>query len=154
MPKIDLSKIPESNATGYPAPFDQAVSGRWYRRLSPATGMTAFGASHVRLEPGAWSAQRHWHIGEDEFLVMVAGAATLIDEAGETPLVPGDCCAFPASDGNGHHIVNRSDAPCIFVVVGAGPARGGDYPDIDMRFTPDDGYVHKDGTPYDAQRVR
>lgn len=154
MPKIDLSQIPETNRTGYPQPYDAPVAGRWYRRLSPATGMTAFGASHVRLEPGAWSAQRHWHIGEDEFLVMLSGEAMLIDDAGETPLSPGDCCAFPANDGNGHHVVNRSDAACVFVVVGAGPELGGDYPDIDMRFTDDDRYVHKDGTPYEAKRTR
>ncbi len=71
MPKIDLSQIPETNRTGYPPPFNQAVAGRWYRRLAPATGLTEFGVSFVRLEPGAWSSQRHWHAGEDEFLVML-----------------------------------------------------------------------------------
>lgn len=153
MPKIDLADIPERNATGYPPPFDAPVAGRWYKRLAPASGLTDFGASHVRLEPGAWSAQRHWHIGEDEFLVMVAGRAVLIDDEGEHSLVPGDCVAFPKNDGNGHHVVNRSDADCLFVVVGAGTPMGGDYSDIDMRFTAGGDYVHKDGTPYAAKRV-
>lgn len=153
MPKIDLDAIPQVNRTGYPPPFDQPVRGRWYRRLAPAAGLTRFGASHVVLRPGAWSSQRHWHAGEDEFLVMLAGEAVLVDEDGEHVLRAGDCAAFPAGDGNGHHLQNRSGADCAFVVVGAGSSDGGDYPDIDMAFTPEGAYVHKDGTPYEAART-
>lgn len=153
MPKLDLAAIECTNRTGYPAPFDRAVEGRWYRRLAPAAGLTAFGASHVVLRPGAWSSQRHWHIGEDEFLVMLAGEAVLVDEEGEHVLEAGDCAGFPKNDGNGHHLQNRSERDCAFVVVGAGEQAGGDYPDIDMRFTAEGSYVRKDGTPYDAKRV-
>jgi len=153
MPKLDLTSIAESNATGYPTPYDQPVKGRWYRRLAPASGLTDFGVSHVRLDPGAWSAQRHWHIGEDEFVVMLSGEAILIDDEGEHVMQPGDCAAFPKNDSNGHHLVNRSDAPCFFVVVGSGAPMGGDYPDIDMRFTAEGSYVHKDGTPYETRRI-
>jgi uncharacterized cupin superfamily protein len=64
MPKVDLSAIEETNRTGYPVPYDADVAGRWYRRLAPAAGLTDFGASLVRLEPGAWSSQRHWHEGK------------------------------------------------------------------------------------------
>ena len=153
MPKLDLDAIPQINRTGYPAPFDAAVAGRWYRRLGPAGGLTAFGVSHVVLKPGAWSSQRHWHAGEDEFLVMISGEAVLVDDAGEQVLRAGDCAAFPMNDGNGHHLQNRSDRDCAFVVVGAGTSQGGDYPDIDMRFTAEGGYVHKDGSLYPAKPV-
>jgi uncharacterized cupin superfamily protein len=153
LPKLDLDAIPQVNRTGYPAPFDQAVAGRWYRRLAPPGGLTDFGVSHVVLKPGAWSSQRHWHVGEDEFLVMLSGEAVLVDDAGETVLRAGDCAAFPKNDGNGHHLQNRSDADCAFVVVGGGTSLGGDYPDIDMRFTAEGKYVHNDGTPYDTTRV-
>jgi uncharacterized cupin superfamily protein len=153
MPKIDLTAIEQTNRTGYPPPFDADVQGRWYRRLAPPSGLTAFGVSHVVLKPGAWSSQRHWHRGEDEFLVMVAGEGVLVDDQGEHPLRPGDCAAFPMNDGNGHHVQNRSEEDCVFVVVGAGTNEGGDYPDIDMAFTADGGYVHKDGRPYETKRV-
>jgi len=153
MPKIDLDAIAQTNRTGYPPPYDREVEGRWYRRLAPATALTTFGASHVVLKPGAWSSQRHWHVGEDEFLVMVSGEAVLVDDSGEQVLRPGDCAAFPMNDGNGHHLQNRSEADCVFVVVGAGENEGGDYSDIDMRFTAEGGYVRKDGTPYEAKRV-
>lgn len=150
MPKLDLDAIPLTNRTGYPAPFDQAVAERWYRRLAPAAGITDFGVSHVMLKPGAWSSHRHWHVGEDEFLVMLTGEAILVDDAGEHVLRPGDCAAFPKNDGNGHHLQNRGEADCVFVVVGGGRAMGGDYSDIDMRFTADGRYVRKDGVDYEA----
>ncbi|HEY1606274.1 MAG TPA: cupin domain-containing protein [Allosphingosinicella sp.] len=153
MPKIDVDAIAQTNRTGYPAPFDREMQERRYRRLAPTSGLTAFGASHVVLKPGAWSSQRHWHQGEDEFLVLIAGEGVLVDDDGEHVLRPGDCAAFPMNDGNGHHVQNRSDTDCVFIVVGAGKSEGGDYPDIDMCFTPEGTYVHKDGTPYDARRA-
>jgi uncharacterized cupin superfamily protein len=77
MPKIDLESIEQVSRTGYPSAFDREVAGRWYRRLAPAAGLGDFGVSHVVLNPGAWSSQRHWHNGEDEFLVMIEGEAVL-----------------------------------------------------------------------------
>ena len=153
MPKIDVSQIPERNATGYPPPFNEAVAGRWQRRLARASGLTELGVSLVRLEPGAWSSQRHWHEGEDEFLVMLSGAAVLIDDDGEHDLASGDCVAFPKGERNGHHVVNRSEADCTFLCMSAGEDIGGEYSDIDMRFTAG-GYVHKDGTPYPTERIK
>lgn len=154
MPKIDLETLVPSNRTGYPAPFDAAVQGRWYRRLAPAAGLSAFGVSHVTLAPGAWSSQRHWHIGEDEFVVVLSGEVVLVDDHGQTLLRAGDCAAFAANDGNGHHLQNRSQADCVYIAVGGGAELGGVYSDIDMRFTADDRYVHADGTPYQATRAR
>ncbi|HJU77233.1 MAG TPA: cupin domain-containing protein [Sphingomicrobium sp.] len=148
MPKVDLDSIEQTNRTGYPAPFNADVAGRWYRRLAPATGLTEFGVSHVTLKPGAWSSQRHWHDGEDEFLVMLEGEAVLVEDEGRTVLRAGDCAAWPKGNKNGHHLRNESGEDCVFVVVGAGTNTGGGYSDIDMMWTADDRYVHKDGTPY------
>ena len=148
MPKVELESIEKVNRTGYPPPFDREVAGRWYRRLAPATGLTDFGASHVVLKPGAWSSQRHWHDGEDEFLVMISGEAILVEDKGRTVLRAGDIAAWPKGKGNGHHLRNESNEDCSFVVVGGGTNRGGGYSDIDMLFTADSRYVHKDGSPY------
>jgi uncharacterized cupin superfamily protein len=153
MPKINLDAIPQTNATGYPAPFDREVEGRWYRRLAPVAGLTDFGASHVVLKPGAWSSQRHWHDGEDEMVVMIAGEAVLVDDEGETVLRPGDCAAWAKGSTNGHHLVNRSDTDCVFVAIGGGVRTGGGYSDIDMMFTGDGRYTRKDGTDYATMRV-
>ena len=149
MPKIDLTAIEQTNRTGYPAPFDADVAGRFGRRLAPATGLTDFGVSHVVLKPGAWSSQRHWHDGEDEFLVMLEGEAVLVEDDGPVALRPGDLAAFPKGVRNGHHLRNESDRDCAFVVFGGGVCTGGGYSDIDMLFTAEGKYVHKDESPYD-----
>ena len=148
MPKVDLESIEQTNRTGYPPPFDQDVAGRWYRRLAPATGLTDFAASHVTLKPGAWSSQRHWHDGEDEFLVMLSGEVVLVEDEGRTILRAGDIAAWPKGTGNGHHLINEGDNDCTFVVVGGGENSGGGYSDIDLLFTADNRFVHKDGSPY------
>jgi uncharacterized cupin superfamily protein len=148
MPKLDLETIEQSNRTGYPSPYDRDVAGRWYRRLARAGGLTQFGASHVTLNPGAWSSQRHWHDSEDEFLVMLSGEAVLVEDDGRTVLRAGDCAAWPKGSTNGHHLRNESDSDCTFIVIGSGAGGAGGYSDIDMLFTPEGKYVRKDGTPY------
>lgn len=153
MPKIDLEAIAQTNRTGYPAPFDQDVQGRWYRRLAPVGGLTRMGASHVVLKPGAWSSQRHWHKGEDELLIMLSGEAVLVEDDGRTVLKPGDVCAWAESVENGHHLINETDTDCSFVAVSAGPDAGGSYPDIDMMWD-EQGYLRKDGTRYEASRAK
>jgi uncharacterized cupin superfamily protein len=153
MPKIDLEAIEPTNRTGYPPPFDREVAGRWQRPLAGPAGITEFGVRHVTLKPGAWSSQRHWHDNEDEFLVMLSGEAVLVEDDGRTTLHAGDCVGWAKGTTNGHHLRNESDEDCAFVVVGGGDRTGGGYSDIDMLFTADGGYTHKDGTPYEARRA-
>ncbi|MCY1174038.1 hypothetical protein D9M73_142240 [compost metagenome] len=77
----------------------------------------------------------------------------LVEDGGETLLRAGDIATFPAGVRDGHHLQNRTEHDCVFVAIGAGERRlGGDYPDIDLRFTAE-GYEHKDGTPYATTRV-
>ena len=153
MPKLDLDAITQSNDTGYPAPFHEDVQGRWWRRLAPVAGLTQMGASHVVLKPGAWSSQRHWHIGEDELVVMISGEAVLVEDDGETVLRAGDVAGWAAGVENGHKIENRSDTDCVFVAISAGDrSTGGAYSDIDMTFG-EAGYFRRDGTPYPAVRL-
>jgi len=149
MPKLDLDSIEQNNRTGYPQPFAADMVKRWSRRLTPATGLTDFGATHVVLEPGGISSQRHWHEAEDELVVMVSGEAMLVEDEGETLMRAGDVAVFLKGVPNGHHFVNRSDADCVFVAIGKPAASDCHYPDIDLRL---DGktssFTHKDGTPY------
>ena len=148
MPKLDLDAIPTTNATGYPPEHAGMVAGRWYRRLAPAAGLSDFGASHVRLEAGAWSSQRHWHEGEDELVVMLSGEAVLVDDAGEHVMRSGDVAAFPKGDSNGHVLQNRSGAPCTFVAIGRPPASDCHYSDIDMHLFDGQGFRRKDGSAF------
>ena len=109
---------------------------------------SAFGASHVELKPGAWSSQRHWHVDEDELVVMLSGEATLIDETGRHPMRAGDVAAFPKGAPDGHHLVNESGAPCFFVAIGRPAKSDCHYPDIDMHLFDGVGFRRKDGSDF------
>jgi uncharacterized cupin superfamily protein len=147
MPRIDLDRIEPRNSTGYPAEYAGLVEGRSVRRLGPVHGLSDFGVSHVVLKPGAASSQRHWHEDEDEFLLMLAGQAVLVEEGARTPMAAGDMAAFPKGDPNGHHLINESASDCIFVAFGRVPTGDCHYPDIDMQWT-GGGYRHKDGSDF------
>lgn len=150
MPKIDISKLPTRAGSGYPAPHDEGFERRHTTALGDPSGLTQFGVNLVRLEPGARSSLRHWHEEQDEFLVVTEGQLTLVDDAGDTPLSPGDCCAFPKGDPNGHHIVNESKTAGAFVVVGTRtPTERGWYSDVDMKVVFENGtftFTRQDGS--------
>lgn len=148
MPKLDLDQIEQTNATGYPPIYADKVKERWYRRLALVTGITDFGASYVVLKPDAWSSQRHWHEGEDEMVVMLTGEATLVDDNGRTPMRPGDIAIFPKNDGNGHVLINESEADCIYVAIGRPSDTDCHYPDIDMHMFSGVGQRRKDGSTF------
>lgn len=118
MPKVDIAAVPVVALTGYPAPYRHVVDGRSRQRLGDAGGITQYGVNLTRLKPGAASALRHWHQTEDEFVFMVEGEATLVEDSGETPLKAGDAAAFPAGAPNGHHLVNRSGADAVYLEIG------------------------------------
>jgi uncharacterized cupin superfamily protein len=149
MPKLDLDSIPQINVTGYPSPWREEMAKRHYRRLGPASGLGDFGVSHVTLEPGGVSSQRHWHEEEDEFVVMLEGEAVLEEEGGETMMRPGDCASFPKGVANGHRLVNRGDSLCVFIAVGKHALSNCHYPDIDLFLDGNTSrFTRKDGTPY------
>ena len=148
MPKVDLSSVEASNRTGYPDPFHHEMAGRWWKWIAPLAGLTELGASHVVMEPGAWSSQRHWHEGEDELVIMLTGKAILVEDDGEVEVGSGDVLAWAKGVANGHHLINRSDEPCSFIAISAGRNEGGTYSDVDMIWTPDERFCRRDGSEY------
>ncbi|MGH8182429.1 MAG: cupin domain-containing protein [Rhodanobacteraceae bacterium] len=156
MPKIDINAARHRIGSSYPAPFDQPCAQRLRHRLGDAGGLTDFGVNLLELPPGAWSSQRHWHTAEDEFVWVLEGEVTLIDEQGEHVMHAGDCATFRKGDPNGHHLVNRSDRPVRCLEVGSRRPDDDacDYPDIDLHIGPgrEAGYAHKDGTSYPTGR--
>ncbi len=148
MKKIDIAVAPSRIGSGYPPPFGAPCATRVRTRLGLAGGLTEFGVNLLRLPPGVWSSQRHWHSHEDEFVWVVEGEVVLITEYGEETLKPGDCAAFKAGDSDGHHLVNRTDRDAVVLEVGnSDEARDRTtYSDIDMIAEPRSGYVRKNGS--------
>lgn len=114
---IDPAALAEKKGSGYPAPFEEPCTARSKVALGDAGGLTQYGVNLVTLEPGAWSAQRHWHSHEDEFVWVVSGELTLVSDAGETLLKPGMAATSKAGVADGHHLVNRSNADAVYLVV-------------------------------------
>jgi uncharacterized cupin superfamily protein len=147
--KIDIAALNSMVGTLYPPPFDEPCRARERKRLGDAAGLTQYGVNLLRLPPGAWSSQRHWHATEDEFVFVLSGEVVLVTDAGEEVLRAGDCAGFKASDPNGHCLQNRGTVDATVLEIGSRiPGEYAIYPDIDMKTDPSGGYVHKDGTSY------
>ncbi len=149
--KIDIPAEPHVKGASYPPPFDAPCAGRRRWRLGDLAGLSHFGINLLRLAPGAWSSQRHWHSAEDEFVYVLEGEAVLVTDDGEELLKAGDCAGFKADDSNGHHLQNRTDHEVVLLEMGSRrPGEGDiDYPDIDMVFPKGaKGFQHRDGRPY------
>ena len=150
MPKIDPTAVPQRKGSGYPSQFAAPCAQRIRQRLGDAGGLRDFGVNLMRLPPGGWSSQRHWHSHEDEFVYVLEGELVLVEDGGETLLRAGDCAAFPKNTGNGHHMINRSGALAVYLEAGSRqPADLTTCSDIDMMSSNADGrFVHKDGSPF------
>jgi len=154
MPIINLEDVPEISGTTYPAPYDTPCIARRKKAIGDVGGLTQCGAHIITLPPGSWSSQRHWHSTEDEFIMVLEGCPTFIDDNGETELVPGNITTHPAGDGNGHHMQNRTEKDVKFLIIGTRnpEADSGHYPDIDLAIpangTSDRVFTRKDGSPY------
>jgi uncharacterized cupin superfamily protein len=153
--RIDPKTVPSIIGCTYPPPHDAPCTNRQRQRLGNAAGLTDFGVNLMRLPPGVWSSQRHWHALEDEFVFVIEGEVVLVTESGEEVLRAGDSAGFKAGIKDGHHLQNRSQQDALVLEVGSRkPEDQGEYSDIDMRFVRADaggGYVHKDGTPYPSR---
>lgn len=152
MPKLDLATVPVKTGTIYPPPYDAEVAGRYSLRLGDAAGLTQFGVNIVILAPGAKSSMRHWHLHEDEFVMVIMGECTLMENAGSTILSVGDCAAFPAGHPDGHCLVNNTHAEARFLVVGTKAGHEvATYSDVDLQVHQDRGvsrFTYKDGTDW------
>ena len=152
MPKIDITAMEWGEGTNYPEQFAAAVQGRARKRLGNEVGLSQFGVNLTKLKPGAASALRHWHENEDEFVFILQGIGTLIEDDGETILKPGDAAGFKAGVANGHQLVNRSQEDLIYLEIGSRlPVETAHYSEDDLMAVKDDQgfkFTKKNGEPY------
>jgi uncharacterized cupin superfamily protein len=152
MPKIDLAVVAARKGSGYPPPFDAPCAARTRQRIGEAGGLRDFGVNLMTLPPGSWSSQRHWHSDEDEFVFLLEGEVTLVEDSAEVVLRAGDCATFPKGVANGHHLINKSLAMAVYLEVGSRNLQDvTTCSDIDVMSSNADGrFVHKDGAHYPA----
>ena len=122
------------------------------RALGDAAGLTKIGINYTLLMPGKESSMRHWHTLEDELVYLLSGEVVLVTDAGEQTLRTGQYAGFPAGRSDGHHLVNRSQEPAVYLEISNRDSEdSAQYPDVDLRWNAPDArgkFSHKDGKPY------
>jgi uncharacterized cupin superfamily protein len=149
---LDPKSVTPRTATVYPPEFADVVKGREKRSLGDFFGLTQYGVNLTTLAPGAWSSHRHWHEKEDEFIFIVEGEITLIDDSGEYLLMPGMCAGFKAGVSNRHHLANKTKAPVTYLEIGTrAPQEQAHYSDVDMLYVRNGNTItvtRKSGEPF------
>jgi uncharacterized cupin superfamily protein len=150
---IEAASAPlRAKPSNYPEPFFSRMAKREKRPLGDLFGLKNFGVNLTTLLPGGESALLHRHSKQDEFIYVLQGKPTLVTEEGEVLLEPGMCAGFPAA-GRAHQLVNRTDAPVLYLEIGdRTPGDEGTYPGDDLKAVLDANgawrFTHKDGRPY------
>ena len=152
-PALNPGSVAALSRSGYPEPYRARVLPRDRRRLGEALGLTRIGINQTVLLPGKESSMRHWHTHEDEFVYVLEGEVVLRCGVGEQLLRAGMCAGFPAGSEDGHQLINRGDAPAVYLEVSnRDPADSAHYsdPDVDLIWNPPHApgkFTRRDGTP-------
>ena len=78
-------------------------------RFGRLAGGSTMGASVYELPPGQALCPYHYEYGEEEWLLVLEGAATVRTPAGEQVLKPWDVLCFPSGPEGAHKVSNASD---------------------------------------------
>jgi len=148
-PALEPLSLEPISHSSYPEPYRSRVMPRFKRQLGNALGLTRIGINHTTLAPGKESSMRHWHTHEDEFVYVLEGEVVLRTGSGEQLLRAGMCAGFAAGSQDGHHLVNRSDRPAVYLEISnRDSADSAYYSDADVDLVYTDGRMRRrDGTP-------
>lgn len=94
--------------------------GSRFRHLTIAATGKGYhvGVQIEELAPGKQSAPLHYHLLEEEHVLVLDGRVTLRLGEERHAMQAGDYVCFPAAQKVGHCFVNESDAPCRLLVIG------------------------------------
>ena len=84
--------------------------------VSERTGDELIGASLYELPPGNQLWPYHFHVGNEEWAVVVSGTPILRTPEGERELRAGDVVGFPQGEEGAHTFYNRSSEPSRIVM--------------------------------------
>lgn len=91
-----------------------------FRILSDTRGedRRKIGVSYEELPPGKQSCPLHYHMLEEEHIIALEGEATLRLGDERYTLKAGDYVGFPPGQRAGHCLINESDKPFRFIMIG------------------------------------
>ena len=86
-------------------------------KLGAGAGAERLGASLYELTPGSAAFPLHYHLGNEELLIVVAGRPTLRTPGTERELDTGEVVAFPVGEAGAHQVVNRSAEAVRILII-------------------------------------
>jgi uncharacterized cupin superfamily protein len=92
--------------------------GSRYRELGRFGGASHVGVQIEELAPGKQSNLVHYHMLEEEHVMILDGEVVLLLGGKEYPLKAGHYVCFPAGQKAGHALVNRGHKTCRYLVIG------------------------------------
>jgi uncharacterized cupin superfamily protein len=112
-------------------PADETPSGFAFAETSASerTGDELIGATLYEFEPGNQLWPYHFHTGNEEWLIVVAGTPTLRTPEGERELRAADVVGFPSGEAGAHTLYNRTDASARVVIFSTLRRGSTVYPD-------------------------
>ena len=88
-----------------------------YKKLGRAAGGQELGCSLYEIDPGKCSWPFHYHLNNEEALVVLEGEGVLRTNSSERPLKKGDYLAFPKGPQGAHKISNQSTSVLKVLIV-------------------------------------
>lgn len=82
-----------------------------YARLGPQIGAKRLAATLYELPPGQAICPYHYEAGDEEFLIVLSGTATVRHPNGTQELGAGDTVCFAEGPAGAHQVANRSTEP-------------------------------------------
>jgi uncharacterized cupin superfamily protein len=89
-------------------------------RIGRQAGAQRLGLSLWDLPPGQAAYPYHFHLTEEELLIVLEGHPSLRTPAGWRELEPGQVLAFAVGEVGGHQLVNRTEAAVRFLALSTG----------------------------------
>jgi uncharacterized cupin superfamily protein len=98
---------------------------------SGRTGKELIGASLYEFGPGNQLWPYHFHVGNEEWALVVSGTPTLRTPEGERELRAGDVVGFAQGEAGAHTFYNRSSGPSRIAIFSTLRSGYPTYPDSD-----------------------
>jgi uncharacterized cupin superfamily protein len=91
-------------------------------RIGRQAGSERLGASVWDIPPGETAYPYHYHLGEEELLVVLSGTLALRTPDGWRDLWEGEVVSFGVGEEGAHQVVNRGAEPARLLAISTGGA--------------------------------
>ncbi|MHB1809008.1 MAG: cupin domain-containing protein [Solirubrobacteraceae bacterium] len=86
-------------------------------RLARQSGCSRLGLSLWELPPSQAAYPYHYHLGDEELIIVLTGTPDLRTPSGDQRLATGAVVSFPAGPQGAHQLVNRTSETLSFLAL-------------------------------------